>query len=56
MTPITPKENIGYVAKSMVVVICPTCGQKRWANIAGGGRAKRKRTARTTCCGTLVTY
>ena len=51
---ITPNQKVGTQTAAMVVVICSTCHQKRWANLCLG---KDKRSqARTTCCGTLVTY
>lgn len=52
MPPFTPGGEVGTRSSSgtMVVVICPTCKQKRWANIDQHAWKK----ARTTCCGTVV--
>lgn len=50
---IKPEHPIGYRTNTMVVVICPTCGKKRWANIMYGDQSKGKK-ARTTCCATVV--
>ena len=51
---ITPSQPVGIQTSTMVVVICPTCRQKRWANLCLG--KDKKSQARTTCCGTVVTY
>ena len=49
-----PSQKVGYCTKAMVVVVCPKCHQKRWANIMS--TESRKHQARTTCCGEVVDY
>jgi len=51
MTQITPSQSVGFRTSSMVVVICPGCGRKRWAN-----KCKKSGMARTTCCGVTMEY
>lgn len=47
MMAIIPTEPVGYGNSSMVVVICPTCLEKAWANIG-------KKGAQTVCCSAPV--
>ncbi len=49
MPPLEPDKKVGYITNSMVVVICPVCRKKRWANLMKG-----LRKARTTCCGHVM--
>ena len=49
---IEPEYPVGYRTDTMVVVTCPTCGKKRWANILFG--KDKKGGARTTCCGSTT--
>lgn len=51
---IEPNQKVGYCSKSMVVVVCPQCHQKRWANIMSVKAHEHQ--ARTTCCGVVVDY
>lgn len=65
MPQLTPSYPVGYIDYTGAVVLCPKCGNKRWANIqikwASNGKknvfsAKDRKVKgyRTVCCGQTV--